>query len=112
MDVVEEQLKRDLDDAKAKLDAHRQLQAKQRLIIRDYMVSSNLTSTQSGSYSLTVRAGVASVLINDEELIPAEYMVEKVTYSPDKKAIKAAIESGLEVKGAELLYGESSLMVR
>lgn len=41
------------------------------------------------------------VVIADEELIPKKY--KKVTFTPVKADIKAAIESGLKVKGAELV---------
>ena len=41
-----------------------------------------------------------SVSIQDENLIPKSFMVKKVTYSPDKKAIKEAIKNGKKVKGA------------
>lgn len=38
----------------------------------------------------------------DENVISKEWCVEKVTYSPDKKAIKTALESGTEIDGAVL----------
>lgn len=39
----------------------------------------------------------------DESLIDKKYMVEKVTYVPDKAAIKKALKSGEEVSGAKLV---------
>ena len=45
----------------------------------------------------------SSVRVLDEQAIPAAYMAEKVTRSPDKAAIKAAIKSGAEVPGAALV---------
>ena len=41
--------------------------------------------------------------ITDESEIPDRYMVTKTTKTPDKAAIKAAIEAGKKVKGAELV---------
>lgn len=41
--------------------------------------------------------------IIDETLIPEEYMNVKVTKTPDKTAIKKAIESGKKVAGATLV---------
>ena len=38
----------------------------------------------------------------DENVISKEWCVEKVTYSPDKKAIKTALESGETIEGAVL----------
>lgn len=45
----------------------------------------------------------SSVRVLDEQAIPAAYMAEKVTRSPDKAAIKSAIKSGADVPGAALV---------
>lgn len=45
----------------------------------------------------------AAVTVFDEAALPAEYVAEKITKSPDKTAIKAAIKSGIEVPGAALV---------
>ena len=39
--------------------------------------------------------------------LPTEFLREKVTYEPDKAAIKAAIKSGCDVAGAKLVSGVS-----
>lgn len=39
----------------------------------------------------------------DESLCPAEYMVQKVTTAPDKKAITAALKGGAEIAGCKLV---------
>ena len=41
--------------------------------------------------------------IIDESLIPDEYMNTKITKTPDKTAIKKAIEAGAEVAGAQVV---------
>jgi predicted DNA-binding transcriptional regulator YafY len=38
----------------------------------------------------------------DENAISKDWCVEKTTYTPDKKAIKAALESGQKIEGASL----------
>jgi seryl-tRNA synthetase len=38
----------------------------------------------------------------DENVISKDWCVEKTTYTPDKKAIKAALESGQKIEGASL----------
>lgn len=43
-----------------------------------------------------------SVKITDIEAIPMNYIVETITESPDKVAIKAALKNGLDVPGCEL----------
>lgn len=44
-----------------------------------------------------------AVNVLDEAAIPAAYMAEKISKTPDKAAIKAAIKSGIEVPGAALV---------
>ena len=41
--------------------------------------------------------------IEDEDLIPEEFMTEKVVKNPDKMAIKKAIKAGQEVSGARVI---------
>lgn len=43
------------------------------------------------------------VNVLDESIIPAEYMTEKVTKEPNKTAIGAAIKSGMDIPGCELV---------
>lgn len=45
----------------------------------------------------------AAVTVFDEAALPAEYVAEKISKTPDKAAIKAAIKSGIEVPGAVLV---------
>lgn len=45
--------------------------------------------------------------ILDENIIPKEYMREKIKYEPDKTAIKNAINSGKEVAGARVIKNKS-----
>lgn len=44
-----------------------------------------------------------AVEVVDESALPADYMTKKVTFTPDKKAIKEAIEKGQEVAGARVV---------
>jgi len=45
--------------------------------------------------------------ILDENIIPKEYMREKIKYEPDKTAIKNAINSGKVVAGARVIKNKS-----
>lgn len=62
--------------------------------------------------TVSIRAGSVSVSITCEADIPTQLMREKVTRIPDKAAIKAQIEAGETVPGAELVRGDDSVMVR
>lgn len=44
-----------------------------------------------------------SVNISDESIIPQDYIKTKITTTPDKTAIKAAIKEGTIIPGAELV---------
>lgn len=56
---------------------------------------------KSSRVSFTFRSS-KSVIIDNEDLIPNEFMKEKIERSPDKTAIKKAIEDGQEVKGSHI----------
>ena len=43
----------------------------------------------------------------DENLIPKEFMKEKIEYKPMKREIKKAIDSGIEVPGARIVMNTS-----
>lgn len=52
-----------------------------------------------------------SVEVTDSNLLPKEYLKEKIELTPDKNAIKKAIESGSDIPGA-LLVTKSNLQIR
>lgn len=78
--------------------------------LRDYLSS---CMTELGRDNLeTPRVAIGfrkstSVQIDHPELIPSDYMVEKVTAAPDKTAIKKAIQEGAVVPGASLLESQN-----
>ena len=56
--------------------------------------------------------GRRKVEIVDEALVPAEYLREQVTRTPDKKAILAALEKNGEiVDGTEVVTGDDSVAI-
>ncbi|MNT36671.1 hypothetical protein D3C72_1727710 [compost metagenome] len=52
------------------------------------------------------------MVIENADLLPDELVTVQTLVTPDKKAIKEAIENGVEVKGAHIEIGERSLQVR
>lgn len=71
------------------------------LILRSMMATGD-KEISSARYCAKIRKSKATEII-DESLIPNEYMVEKVERKPDKTAIKKAIESGIDVAGAQVV---------
>lgn len=75
--------------------------------IKDYITPyfKEIGAKDFGTFKISIRrSSYVDVL---EDVLDKKYMVEKVTYSPDKKAIKDAIQSGEDVRGAKLLERES-----
>lgn len=62
--------------------------------------------------TLTIAKNPVSVEIYDERMIPEQYMIEKVTKSIDKKAIKEALQSGVEIQGARLVQDKTTLRIK
>lgn len=55
-----------------------------------------------GSFTATLTAPRASVVVDNEDALPSEFI--KTTTSPDKAAISEALKIGAEVPGAHLEY--------
>lgn len=60
----------------------------------------------------TVKADISyrkstSVYIYDEAQLPKDYLVEKITTAPDKKAIGDKLKAGEEIAGAELVFSQN-----
>ncbi|AYO37403.1 MULTISPECIES: siphovirus Gp157 family protein [unclassified Serratia (in: enterobacteria)] len=84
--------------------------------IRQYVLACLLASGQdklkTTTNTFTAAKGRASVVIENADLLPDELVTVQTLVTPDKKAIKEAIENGVEVKGAHIEIGERSLQVR
>ena len=74
------------------------------------MEAAGKTKVERPCATLSRRNGSPSVVITDEEAVPSQLcQVRKV---PDKKAIKAQLDAGETVPGAEIRTGPDSLTVR
>lgn len=58
------------------------------------------------------RAGSVAVHITDADAVPSQLCTVKTVTAPDKAAIKAQIEAGETVPGAELVRGDDTVTVR
>jgi len=91
-----------LEEKKAQLAQYTTLEENAKDFILKGMLDNNLKVMEFTNQRFTVKTNPPSVKIVNEELIPAEYKVEKVTVSVDKKKIKDSIKNGWIVDGAEL----------
>lgn len=98
-------LKSRKDRIEMRADAHR---SAQKLI----MQASGLKKLERPCATLSLRAGSISVNIIDATAIPSQLCTVKTISAPDKAAIRAQIEAGEDVPGAELTRGDETLSVR
>lgn len=80
--------------------------------ILDAMQGAAVKKIESPDATLSCRWNPPGVVITDEAALPPEFVRSKITTSPDKKAIKEALDAHKEVKGAILGNGSVSLVVR
>jgi Gp157 protein len=64
--------------------------------------ATGLTKVAGIRSEMSIRPAAPSLVVDDESLIPAEYIVEKIETNPDKVAIKAALARGLDIEGVHL----------
>ncbi len=95
--------RRDRLDMRA--DAHRRAE----MMVLQAM---GLTKIELPAATLSIRAGSISVQITDADAIPSQLCTVTTTTAPDKKAIRAQIEAGETVPGAELVRGPDTISVR
>lgn len=62
--------------------------------------------------TISLRAGSVRVHITDDDAVPTQLKRTKTVVEPDKAAIKAQIEAGEAVPGAELVRGDDSVTLR
>jgi len=66
------------------------------------MNNMNIKSILTGWGEMKVKKNPPAVIIDDEAKIPAEYTNTKITVTPDKTKIKAAINAGKTIEGCRL----------
>lgn len=89
---------------KEKLEARQKSTEKKAQRLRDYL-SMNLQherqdSFESSRVKISFRKSEVVSIVDD--LLPKKYLAKKVTYAPDKKAIKELLKAGQTIKGAYL----------
>jgi hypothetical protein len=84
--------------------------------LKDYlrfnMEESGINKISSELFTASLRKGVDVVSIVDADMLPDEYVSVKTSIQPDKAAITKALKEGLEIPGAKLEKGKSSLLLK
>lgn len=79
-------------------------------VLKSAMELYGIESIKGDLINISLRNNAASVKIENEDALPKEFVTEKITKTPDKKALKEAIESGQEIKGVSLTRSRSILI--
>lgn len=101
----------ELTERKARLE--RRVEAKREIVCRT-MDRANLQKIERPDFTLSLRKSPPSVIITDEKLIPADYLIhpEPPAPRPDKAGIAVALKRGDPIPGCTLSNGGVGLSVR
>lgn len=84
--------------------------------LRDYlrynMQASGITKIECPLFTVSLRKTRDIVSIDDESLIPDDYVTVKTTVSPNKAEILKALKSGADIPGASITESEQSLVIK
>lgn len=99
-----------IKEEEANLAARRKAYENKAEHLKDYLSSCmqfvGASKFETAKVKLSFRAS-ESVEITNQNEIPKDFLVEKVTVAPDKAAIKAAIKNGILIPGAEIVRKEN-----
>jgi len=104
-DAVKAEAKRLSDRATAYENNAKRLRER----LQEAMVSTKRTNFKTLLFSFAIQNNPKSVSIADDAVIPKDYL--RITESPDRTAIKAALEKGITVPGC-VLTQSTSLRIR
>lgn len=115
-DMCDAEIKRLRAEIKA-VEAQKQQYNRERNSVAEYLkgwlVRLGFKKIEQGVHRATVAKRPTSVIILDETQIPAEFMNEKIEYTPSKTAIKKHFEAtGEYVQGTEILHDQTQLRIR
>lgn len=71
------------------------------------MAHAGIHAVETPHFAIKVKTNPPSVEVYDEKLIPGEFMRQPAipAPAPDKTAIKAALQKGIDIQGARLVQG-------
>jgi hypothetical protein len=80
--------------------------------IKNNMEACEIKKISCPLFTITLVAGQDVVDVFDADAIPDDYVNVKTTVTPDKNAIKKALQNGAEVAGCKLSTGKSSIRIK
>ncbi|CAN8142528.1 Siphovirus Gp157 family protein [uncultured Thiomicrorhabdus sp.] len=80
--------------------------------LRMNMAASGIQKIECPLFSITLKKATQKVQITDESKIPDDLIKVTTSITPDKAEIAKRLKAGEEVEGAELVYGDQSLLIK
>lgn len=77
--------------------------------MRENMDATGVTRLEMAGLRISAKSGAEAVQIDDESVIPAEYF--RIKKEVDKAGIKKAIKAGVDVNGARVVPGKTSISI-
>ncbi|MAL97188.1 MAG: hypothetical protein CL583_01940 [Alteromonadaceae bacterium] len=87
-------------------------QAAMKDYLRDNMERTGISKVSCPLFTITCVKGREIAIINDEQVIPDDYVVVKTEIRPDKALIAKALKDGYEVPGCSLDRAKSSIRIK
>lgn len=94
-------IKEEMDNLKSRYESISKKAGYLESYLSNDLISNNQTKFETARIALSFRKS-ESVNITDESILQKKFLVKKVEFKPDKKAIKEALKNGEKVKGAVL----------
>lgn len=77
--------------------------------MRENMDATGVTKLEMAGLRISAKSGAEAVQIDDETAIPAEFF--RVKKEVDKAGIKKSIKAGVDVNGARVVAGKTSISI-
>lgn len=71
--------------------------------LKSYLLAHVDQGEKFSNHAITISTRRSEAVEVDENLLPKLYMREKITYSPDKEALKQDLKQGADIPGAKLV---------
>jgi hypothetical protein len=110
-DALQAGLRTRLESMRQRLTRFDQRGAKKRQLALEAMVEAGLTKLEQPDFTASARAGVASLVIVSENLIPQAYRIPQPA-KLDRQSLLADLKRGRDIPGAELGNPKPTLAVR
>ncbi|KWR82518.1 siphovirus Gp157 family protein [Pseudomonas sp. PI1] len=112
MDTDVEALDKEIERLTERKRAIKNRQESLKDYLRENMEAAGIKKISCPLFSITCAEGREIAVVDDESLLPDEFMRVKTDVAPDKAEIAKALKAGTEVPGAHLERTKSSIRIK